>query len=146
LTGSYAQAGVFVVDSSVAVKWFVQEAGSAEALALVAPGRVLLAPDLLIAEVSSILTQKIRSGEFPADGLGDALEELTATVSLVSSVDLAVDGQRLALGYGTSLYDCLFLALAIREEAILATADRRIVNGMGAAFAQRMRLVEGGEV
>jgi predicted nucleic acid-binding protein len=49
-----------------------------------------------------------------------ALEELSAIVSLVPFTELALEAQKLALRYGTSFYDCLFLALAIGEEVVLA--------------------------
>ena len=40
----------WVVDASVAVKWFVDEVRSAEARAVLASGRQIIAPDLIIPE------------------------------------------------------------------------------------------------
>lgn len=43
----------FVIDASIAVKWVVEEAGTSEALRLLAAR--LYAPDLLVAECANIL-------------------------------------------------------------------------------------------
>ena len=41
----------FVVDASVALKWFVEEDGSERAAALLASKDLLIAPDLIVPEV-----------------------------------------------------------------------------------------------
>lgn len=41
----------FVVDASVAVKWFIEDNDSARARQLLAGDEALIAPDLVIAEV-----------------------------------------------------------------------------------------------
>jgi predicted nucleic acid-binding protein len=53
----------YVVDASVAVKWFVPEIHSAEALRLLSLYCELLAPDLLPSEFGNILWKKTRRGE-----------------------------------------------------------------------------------
>ena len=44
-----------VVDASIAVKWYVPEANSTQAAAILESGAELLAPDLLVAEVGKVL-------------------------------------------------------------------------------------------
>ena len=44
-----------VVDASVACKWFIAEAASDAAEALVAGGQMLLAPDLIVPEVCNVV-------------------------------------------------------------------------------------------
>jgi predicted nucleic acid-binding protein len=46
-----------VIDASVAVKWVVEEEGTAEALALLRASK-LVAPELLVAECANILWKK----------------------------------------------------------------------------------------
>ena len=45
---------MLVLDASVAVKWFVEEPGTAAALALLAEDESLIAPELVIAEVANV--------------------------------------------------------------------------------------------
>jgi predicted nucleic acid-binding protein len=56
----------FVIDASIAVKWVVEEPGTASALSLLNQGR-LLAPELLVAECANILWKKVRRGELSKD-------------------------------------------------------------------------------
>ena len=45
---------MLVVDCSVAVKWFLEEPGDREALALLRAGERLIAPELIIAELINV--------------------------------------------------------------------------------------------
>jgi len=54
-----------VVDASVAIKWVMEEPGTAEALVL--RRYRLMAPDLLIAECANILWKKVRRREISPD-------------------------------------------------------------------------------
>jgi predicted nucleic acid-binding protein len=51
----------YVVDASVAVKWFVPEIHSAEALRLLSSDCELLAPDLLPSELGNIRAVPVRT-------------------------------------------------------------------------------------
>ena len=55
-----------VVDASIAVKWIIEEAGTADALALGRQSR-LIAPELLIAECANILWKKVQRDELSKD-------------------------------------------------------------------------------
>jgi predicted nucleic acid-binding protein len=52
----------FVIDASVALKWVVEEDGTAEALALRRVAR-LIAPELIIPECANILWKKVQRGQ-----------------------------------------------------------------------------------
>jgi predicted nucleic acid-binding protein len=132
----------YVVDASVATKWFVDEDDSQAARVLVYSGSILLAPDIVISEVASALTSKVRTGEFPRDGLDAALEEMVRVLLFTPSRELALAGQSLSLEFGTSFYDCLYLALAQRQASLLVTADVRFKNGMGSRFDQQIRFLD----
>ena len=53
----------FVVDASVAIKWWVPEVHSADALRYLDPDIGREAPDLLLAEAGNILWKKVNRGE-----------------------------------------------------------------------------------
>jgi predicted nucleic acid-binding protein len=54
----------------------------------------------------------------------------------VSSESLAQQALELARTLDHPTYDCLYVALALREEATLVTADRRLLRTLGPAFNQ----------
>ena len=122
----------YVVDASVAVKWFVPEVHSLEAAALLDPTHTLYAPDLLFAEVGNTLWKKTRRRELrPAEarvvlrGLASVPLGITPTRDLVSG---ALD---LALHVGCTAYDAMYLALAMHHDCRLVTADRRLHELVG---------------
>jgi len=117
----------YVIDASVAVKWFVPETHSSEAATLLDPVHNLHAPDLLLAEVANTLWKKTRRRELkPGEarlvvrGLASVSLEITPTRELLTG---ALD---LALHVGCTAYDAMYLALAIHHGCRLVTADRRL--------------------
>lgn len=119
----------WVVDASVAVKWLLPEALSAEAQALVTPENELLAPALLPAEVGNALVKRARTDNlFP--GVAEELfaDFRQAPVAYRPIEPLLEPALSLALGHRASLYDCLYLALAEASDAKLVTADRRFLD------------------
>jgi predicted nucleic acid-binding protein len=119
----------YVVDTSVALKWYIPEAGSAEARLYMGPGIDRHAPDLLPLEGAHALLKRTRSGD-PAVRLaiGDALmvaEALRdgAPIRYHSCWPLLAPALSLAAEIGASVYDGLFLALAIRQGSRVVTAD-----------------------
>src|ERR1019366_1533318 len=103
-----------VVDASVAVKWVVEEPDSGPARSL-AHAR-LEAPDLLHVECANILWKKARIGDLTRRDAAGCLDVLLhAPVTLTGSrelLDLALD---LSLEWQHPVYDCVYVALAIRR-------------------------------
>ncbi len=122
-----------VVDASVALKWYFPERGSGTADAILAEAiesaRVLLAPDLIVAEFTNVLWRKTRLGECREDEATEILELWqTDRPTLVETSPLAQRALELALRLDHSVYDCLYLATAIEYEAGLVTADRELAR------------------
>ncbi len=119
------------VDASVIVKLFLHEEGSNEAAAEVKKAGTLLAPDLLWAEVGNILWKHVRRGDLAASDaeqmLVDIMQmpiETTATRDLIgAALPLAIETDR-------TVYDSLYLALAVQSSSVLLTADERLVNAL----------------
>jgi predicted nucleic acid-binding protein len=130
-----------VVDSSVAIKWFVVEPYSTEAHYILeeyqAGTLTLLAPDLLYAEVGNIVWKKHRFQGLAAE---DAEEVLSAfrlvTFMVTSCAPLLEEAYRLAVAHQRTVYDAMYLALSLREHCRWVTADERIANALGAIFPQ----------
>jgi len=116
-----------VVDASVAAKWFLPEAGTPEAEAVLRHPAPLLAPELIVAEVASALWKAIRRGAARPAQAGGLPERLSRALRMTPLPDLAEAALALALRRDHSVYDCFYVALAAREAAPLLTADRRLL-------------------
>lgn len=118
-----------VVDGSVAVKWFIPEDLTERATALLEGPVELLAPDLLFAEAGDILWKKVARGEI---GPRDARDVLAALVrlplSIVPSSALVEAALEIALAHRRTVYDGLYVALAVARDAVLVTADGRLAD------------------
>ena len=121
-----------VLDASVAVRWVVPERGSEEAAALLGQPLAWLAPRLFVTEVASALRRKVSGGEISGHVASHALGTLVDAIDdgfiqLADDEHIAASALTLALTLDRKLPDCLYLALAEREGAALATADRALI-------------------
>lgn len=130
-----------VVDSSVVVKWLTPEAYSTEARRILndyqAGTLTLLAPDLLPAEIGNIVWKKQR---FQGVAVADAQLILNAfralTFTLTSNNDLLDSAYAIAVSYQCTVYDALYVALSVRAQCPLVTADQKLLAALGSAFPQ----------
>jgi len=115
-----------VVDASVALKWVLEEEQSDQAEAL-SSGRELVTSALLWPEAGNAIAMRVRRGELDRDRGNDALRDLRAAPLRTQPLD--GDGVLAAFSIACDLihpiYDCCYLALAIEENSIMVTADRR---------------------
>ncbi len=122
---------IYVVDASVAAKWFFDEPLSDESTRLLDPSHVLHVPDLFRIEIDSVLCKKIRRGEISE---GEA-QEIRSTVDIFPlqkhPFQFLIDSAfELAVQTRSSPYDCLYLILAISLGAQMVTADRRFYDNI----------------
>lgn len=115
-----------IVDASVAIKWLVPEEDSQLANQLLLQGE-LIAPDLVVAEISNAIWKKWGRGELVGvpPGLPDVLR---AFDSLEPIAPLAQRSAEIAIELDHPAYDCFYLALAERESRQLITADKRLLD------------------
>lgn len=119
------------MDASVAVKWFVPEALSAEAEGFLDGSFDLTAPDLLLAEVGNVLWKKTVRGELRAAEGREILQALgQMPIRLVPSADLVTAAFDIAKAYGRTVYDGMYVALAVACEGLMITADERLGRAM----------------
>ena len=121
----------FVLDCSVAAKWVLPEPGSAAALRWFnryAAGEILLiAPDILLAEFASLLAKHHRRKLLTATQSRDAFILLTKCAPRLYEVRPRLfRALELSLSFQLSLWDCLYLALAVEYDCPLLTADLRL--------------------
>lgn len=119
-------AGV-VIDASVAVKWFLPEDRTGEALRYREGSNELFAPSHLLLEVFHAVWRQARAGALPFHEVSAAALILKGTFSsLVPVHELFEPASALSAGLPFPIYDCLYLALGQREDAEVVTADERM--------------------
>lgn len=121
----------FVIDASVAIKWFIPEIHEAAAMRFLDLDSDWLVPDLVFAEVGNILWKKYRSQQLTLPVAEKILHdfkrlpfETYPTESLLNSA------WQIATKYQRTIYDSLYLALAQKEKCVLVTADQAFYNAM----------------
>jgi predicted nucleic acid-binding protein len=133
---------VIVVDTSVALKWFVREEGSEAAAGLV--GTDMVAPELLTAELGNALWKKWRRREIAQPQAAQALLELPDIIELLDASALVDRAFEIACELEHPVYDCHFLALAEQVDCSLVTSDTRFARTCDASpYAGRIELLEG---
>jgi predicted nucleic acid-binding protein len=124
-----------VLDASVVLKWYVTEEHTEIALGFLAdeaPAQHV--PDLLYPEVGNILWKKVRAGLIAPDLASLAAELLTHAPLIVHpSRALLPLALSLATRLDRTVYDSLYVALAVGLDCPLVTADRRLANAMASA-------------
>ena len=122
-----------VVDASVAVKWLVEEEGSAAAIRLIVEGHDLHAPRLIASEVANALWRKARVGELErrdAGPLAGAVPDMP--LHWTADEELCASAVRLAIELDRPVYDCFYIALAHEIAGTMVTADARFVHALAA--------------
>ncbi|MCC7268929.1 MAG: type II toxin-antitoxin system VapC family toxin [Caulobacteraceae bacterium] len=131
-----------VVDASVIVKWYLSEPDSAEAERL--HDEETIAPELWISETANALWKRQARGDIDQRVLdGFAATAPTSTIQtepIAQDIAAALD---LARRLHHPVYDCLYLASAIRNETHVVTADRKFfaVVTCDADLAAHIRLL-----
>lgn len=121
----------YVLDASVVIKWFVPEEFSDEARRWRTAGGLMHVPDFFFVEANNIVWKKVMRDDLAhddADAIAATLLDLP--FSLHPATRLLPAAYKLACETGRTVYDCLYLALAIELGGRMVTADRRLVNAL----------------
>lgn len=117
----------FVVDASVAVKWYLPEKHGDCATRLCRGGTVLEAPDLLHSEVGNALWKRVRRKELTRDQAGEIIFALSRMpIEMYPSRLLSAAALQIACEANLTVYDSLYIATAMLTGSRLVTADRRV--------------------
>lgn len=137
----------FVVDASVALKWFLPEPDGECAARLRREGTDLDAPDLLHAEVANALWEWVRRGELKASTAGRIVEVLSKLpIEVHPSRQLSGAALQIACATGLTVYDSLYLATALLTDGVLVTADRPLFETAGRQPALEGKVLWVGDV
>lgn len=129
-----------IVDASVAAKWLLPRADepladeASHLLAQYSDGELEFAvPDLFWAEMGNLLWKAVRLKRCGLPEARTALALLAEygfhTASSKSLLDLAVS---IAAAFNRTVYDSLYVALAVSSKSQLVTADEKLANVLAA--------------
>lgn len=122
-----------ILDASVAVPLVIAHENAASARRL-AERNDFVAPDHLMAEVANTLWRYAMRDGFSSNNIAKGLRQIRLLCTqLLPSQNLLPGAIDLAVAHRHSVYDCLYLALALERREPLATADRRL-----AALAEKL--------
>jgi predicted nucleic acid-binding protein len=113
-----------VIDASVAIQWVLPESGSAIAANL--RSERLIAPALWLVEAANAIWKRQQRAEMSVEQAETRLAELIgAPVTSLPVEPYIASALQLGAALRHPIYDCLYLAVAIRHRTHVVTADRR---------------------
>jgi predicted nucleic acid-binding protein len=135
----------YVLDTSVAAKWFLPGPGeslvneASEILRDFAEGKIrLIVPDLFWPEFGNTLWKSVRLKRLSRSSAEESIaaaEQLGMSTS--SSAPLLKDAFSIAATFDRTVYDCIYVALALACGRPFMTADERLANALAARFPVR---------
>jgi predicted nucleic acid-binding protein len=129
-----------VIDASVAIKWTfpeINEQLTREAVDLLQKYTVgalrIIVADIFWAEIGNVLWKGVRRERWSRDAARiAAIATRSRAFPTVSSSELLHDALAIAINHDRSVYDSLYLALAVQANCDLITADERLANAVAA--------------
>jgi predicted nucleic acid-binding protein len=121
-----------VVDASVAVKWFVPENYSDDATRLLDVRFRRHVPVLLHSEVGQTIWKKVnhRKEIYAAEGRSIVRGLMITPLELHAVTPLLEPAFDIALATGRTVYDSIYVALAVALGCKFVTADRKLYNAL----------------
>jgi len=132
---------MIVIDATVAAKWYLTEADSSKAIALIASNQEdFCAPDWIEVEVASAIARRHRMGGATRSEAEALISDWRRDIDLGRIVlepwqALLRQATELALAIEHGLVDCLYLACAIQRNVPLVTADEKLHRRGSLAYA-----------
>lgn len=138
---------ILVVDACVAIKWFLPEPNSIQAIHLISAGHDLLAPDLIIPECGNVLWKRWRRGELEPAVIPMILRDLCRMdLRIVPTSALIEEAAKIAVDCHRSFYVSVYLALAWLSAGRLVTSDEKLRNALqDTSLANRVLMLEEAE-
>lgn len=105
----------------------------------------LIAPDLALAECTNVLWKYVRAGLCSLDEATETLDAIVRSrVDFQSTQDLLPRALELAALLGHPVYDCVYLSLAMVEDAPVLTTDGRFARmAIDAGLGDLVTLIDG---
>jgi predicted nucleic acid-binding protein len=116
-----------VLDASAAVRIALGEPASEDLDQAVAEAEFVAAPDLYVSEVSNAMWKYVHGGFIAHEHAHELLDDIVGLVDeFVPAHELYHDALSLSVRSRHPVYDALYVVLARRLEAALATSDKKL--------------------
>lgn len=118
----------FVVDASIAAKWFFQEEDSYLAEQLLFLDQQLYAPDLIVAEITNVLWKHSRREGIDDDAALKIIVNLPAAFErLITGIELHETAWHWSHTLDHPACDCFYIACAEHVAGQMVTVDARLL-------------------
>jgi predicted nucleic acid-binding protein len=129
-----------VLDASVAAKWFLPAQAEPlldQAVALLQQYEkaevAFIVPDLFWSEIANVTWKAVLRGRLTSTAAYQSLEEMRKRrLSTFPALGLLDEALAIALAFQRSVYDSLYVALAVESKSTLITADEKLANALAA--------------
>lgn len=116
----------YIVDASVVAKWYLPEEHTDSATKLLNELSILHIPDLFYSEIANVLWKRVLRSELDSE---KALEILSAIevfpFKIHKSNTYMIAAFEIAYHTKCTVYDSLYLAVAVSNDCQMVTADKR---------------------
>lgn len=124
---------MIIIDASIAVKWFLPEGLSQAATGLLTCNKKLLAPSILLNEVTSAIAKASRLERVKPEEAMDMITRWVGMldrhiISLIDTKEIFDKAVCLCLELKHPFHDCFYLAAALQFNTSLATTDKRLIE------------------
>jgi predicted nucleic acid-binding protein len=117
-----------IIDANLATYWFVDTPFTAAAIKFRRKSP-LFAPNFVRVEVASALLRYHKAGILEVSQMNINLEKLDGLISAYyDDNSLIPTATEISAANNHPVYDCLYLALALQQNDILITADKRLAS------------------
>jgi predicted nucleic acid-binding protein len=129
---------IAVIDTSALIRLFIPDGPIPQGLEKFFMGvesgvNTAVAPELMLAEAASVLLKKARTGELSEEEGQQMLKDIHGMpVRLFGHKDIIFDAYEIGRQHNLTVYDALFLALAVRHSAQLFSADEKMMQAVNA--------------
>ena len=122
---------VLIIDASVAIKWFLPEQHSINAIRLLDAGYELRSPDLIFPECGNVLWKKWLRQELEPEIIPAILGDLgRMNMHIIPTFTIVDEAAKIAVACRRSFYDSVYLALAATSNGRMVTADEKLCNAL----------------
>jgi predicted nucleic acid-binding protein len=124
----------YTIDASIAGKWYFPEQHSEKASSILKTECHCGSPDLILAEFTSIVSKKIKLNQISLEDARIVLDKFFAFPLSIHETHLLIrPAFEISHALKLTIYDCLYVAHAIKTNSLLLTADSYLFKAIHAS-------------